>query len=131
VADAAIGTRTRQPFLSCNVDLQTTRTLFSKTPLSEDAQPDSSGTAHCSTIIFGLIRTAVNFIPFCLFSFIKNLSADLFISCKSWIGGEFFSPADVAPEIMIPTNINKIFIIVFAQLVYGGLKYEAQQLSLR
>lgn len=68
---------------------------------------------------------------FCLFSFIKNSSADLFTSFKSWIGGEFFSPADVVPEIMIPTNIKKILIIVFVQLIYGGLKYEVQNLSFR
>jgi len=73
----------------------------------------------------------VNCVLFCLFSFIKNSSTDLFISCKSWIGGEFFSPADVVPEIMIPTKIKKILVIVFAQLIYGGLKYEVQHLSLR
>jgi len=73
----------------------------------------------------------VNCVLFCLFSLIKNSSADLFISCKSWIGVKFFSPADVVPEIMIPTKIKKILVIVFAQLIYGGLKYEVQHLSLR
>ncbi len=32
---------------------------------------------------------------------------------------------------MTPTNINKIFIIVFTQLIYGGFKFEAQHLNLR
>jgi len=73
----------------------------------------------------------VNFVLFCLFSFIKNSSADLSTSFKSWIGGEFFSPADVVPEIMIATNIKKILVIVFAQLIYGGLKYEVKNLSFR
>jgi hypothetical protein len=37
----------------------------------------------------------------------------------------------VAPEIMIATNIKKILVIFFAQLIYGGLKYEVQHLNLR
>lgn len=32
---------------------------------------------------------------------------------------------------MIPTKIKKILVIVFAQLIYGSLKYEVQHLSLR
>jgi hypothetical protein len=35
------------------------------------------------------------------------------------------------PEIMIPTNIKKILVIVFAQLIYGSLKYKVQHLSFR
>jgi len=31
---------------------------------------------------------------------------------------------------MIPTNIKKILIIVFVQLIYGGLKYEVQNLRM-
>lgn len=73
----------------------------------------------------------MNWVLFCLFSFIKNSSADLFTSFKSWIGGEFFSPADVVPEIMNATNIKKILVIVFAQLIYGGVKYEVQHLRPR
>jgi len=63
--------------------------------------------------------------------FYQNSTADLFMSCKSWIGGEFLSLADVVPEIMIHTNIKKIFMIVFTQLIYGGVKYEARHLNLR
>src|SRR3989442_14588603 len=40
------------------------------------------------------------------------------------ICGEFFSPADVVPEIIIPTKIKKILVIVFAQLIYGGRSEE-------
>lgn len=32
---------------------------------------------------------------------------------------------------MIATNIKKILVIVFAQLIYGGLKYEVKNLSFR
>jgi hypothetical protein len=32
---------------------------------------------------------------------------------------------------MIATNIKKILVIVFAQLIYGGVKYEVQHLRSR